>query len=296
MGRATMEVPSTSKSTLEPLPWCSRNSSENRHSLHRSVGDGGLPDLEPPGHDDVLHVALGFSDQAPQQAEHFISGFDRPNIQYRIEPKDRPRQQLLRFLREEHPDSAGVVYCLSRNKVDITAQWLRDEGFTALPYHAGLPASEREANQNRFLRDEGVIVVATIAFGMGIDKPDVRFVAHLDMPKSVEAYYQETGRAGRDGQAATALLLYGFEDVVKLRQMGAESQGSETFRKQERQRLDAMLALCEAAGHRVEISVPQRGDRRRLMEQAQRNAAEALDRGVHELAGRGHCNRKVISR
>ncbi len=182
-----------------------------------------------------------------QQAQHFISGFDRPNIQYRIEPKDRPRQQLLRFLREEHPDSAGVVYCLSRNKVDITAQWLRDEGFTALPYHAGLPASEREANQNRFLRDEGVIVVATIAFGMGIDKPDVRFVAHLDMPKSVEAYYQETGRAGRDGQAATALLLYGFEDVVKLRQMGAESQGSETFRKQERQRLDAMLALCEAA-------------------------------------------------
>ncbi|MEE2730185.1 MAG: DNA helicase RecQ [Pseudomonadota bacterium] len=180
-----------------------------------------------------------------QAAQHFISGFDRPNIQYRIQLKDKPRQQLLQFLRDEQSGHAGVVYCLSRNKVEKTAQWLCDEGFNALPYHAGLPAEQRQHNQQRFLREDGIIMVATIAFGMGIDKPDVRFVAHLDLPKSVEAYYQETGRAGRDGEAATALLLYGLEDVVKLGQMAATSEGNEQFKRLERQRLDAMLGLCE---------------------------------------------------
>ena len=178
-------------------------------------------------------------------AEHFISGFDRPNIQYRIQLKDKPRQQLLQFLRDEQAGNAGVIYCLSRNKVEKTAEWLCDEGFSALPYHAGLPAELRQHNQQRFLREDGIIMVATIAFGMGIDKPDVRFVAHLDLPKSVEAYYQETGRAGRDGEPATALLLYGLEDVVKLGQMAATSEGNEQFKRLERQRLDAMLGLCE---------------------------------------------------
>lgn len=180
-----------------------------------------------------------------QNAAHFISGFDRPNIQYRIQLKDKPRQQLLTFLRDEQSGNAGVIYCLSRNKVEKTAEWLCDEGFSALPYHAGLPAELRQHNQQRFLREDGIIMVATIAFGMGIDKPDVRFVAHLDLPKSIEAYYQETGRAGRDGEPATALLLYGLEDVVKLGQMAASSDGNEQFKRLERQRLEAMLGLCE---------------------------------------------------
>jgi len=180
-----------------------------------------------------------------QHARQFIAGFDRPNICYRIELKDSPRQQLLEFLREEHPEDAGIVYCLSRQKTEEIASWLDGEGFTALPYHAGLSADQRAANQSRFLREEGVIVVATIAFGMGIDKPDVRFVAHLDMPKTIEAYYQETGRAGRDGQPADALLLYGLQDVLKLRQMLAQSQGSEEFKRVEQHRMDAMLGLCE---------------------------------------------------
>lgn len=178
-------------------------------------------------------------------AAHFISGFDRPNIQYRIQLKDKPRQQLLQFLRDEQPGNAGVIYCLSRNKVEKTAEWLVAEGFNALPYHAGLAAELRQNHQRRFLREDGIIMVATIAFGMGIDKPDVRFVAHLDLPKSVEAYYQETGRAGRDGDPATALLLYGLEDVVKLGQMVAGSEGNEQFKRLERQRLEAMLGLCE---------------------------------------------------
>ena len=180
-----------------------------------------------------------------QQAAHFLGGFDRPNIQYRIQLKDKPRQQLLQFLRDEQAGQAGVIYCLSRNKVEKTAEWLCSEGFNALPYHAGLPAELRQHHQQRFLREDGIIMVATIAFGMGIDKPDVRFVAHLDLPKSVEAYYQETGRAGRDGEPATALLLYGLEDVVKLGQMAASSEGNEQFKRLERQRLDAMLGLCE---------------------------------------------------
>ncbi len=179
------------------------------------------------------------------QARQFISGFDRPNIQYRITEKQNARQQLLRFLRNEHPDDAGIVYCLSRKKVESTAEWLAEQGFNALPYHAGLPAELRQQHQQRFLREEGVIVVATIAFGMGIDKPDVRFVAHLDLPKSLEAYYQETGRAGRDGQASTAWMVYGVQDVIKLRGMLEQSQGDEQHKRAERHKLDAMLGLCE---------------------------------------------------
>ncbi|SDZ75589.1 ATP-dependent DNA helicase RecQ [Microbulbifer marinus] len=180
-----------------------------------------------------------------EDARHFVSSFDRPNIQYRIAQKDNARRQLLQFLQSEQQGNAGIVYCLSRAKVESTAEWLCQQGFTALPYHAGLPAATRAEYQRRFLREEGVIVVATIAFGMGIDKPDVRFVAHLDLPKSVEAYYQETGRAGRDGEPSTALLLYGFEDVVKLGQMVESSDGSEEHKRQERARLNAMLGLCE---------------------------------------------------
>jgi ATP-dependent DNA helicase RecQ len=193
-------------------------------------------------------------------ARQFIVGFDRPNIQYRIREKQQPRQQLLRFLREEQRGHAGIVYCLSRQKTEDTAAWLVAEGFDALPYHAGLPASLRAHHQSRFLREDGVIIVATIAFGMGIDKPDVRFVAHLDLPKSIEAYYQETGRAGRDGESATALLLYGLEDVVKLRQMMASSNGDETFKRHEQQRLNAMLGLCEVASCRRQVLLRYFGD------------------------------------
>ena len=182
---------------------------------------------------------------ALNDAQHFLASFDRPNICYRMALKDNPRAQLLRFLREEHRDDAGIVYCLSRKRVDETASWLQQQGFKALPYHAGLPATTREGNQRRFLREEGVIIVATIAFGMGIDKPDVRFVAHLDLPKTVEAYYQETGRAGRDGLPADAWLVYGLQDVIMLRQMLDQSTGSEAFRRGEQHRLNAMLGLCE---------------------------------------------------
>ena len=182
---------------------------------------------------------------ALEDARHFVAGFDRPNIQYRIQPKSNARQQLLRLLKDEHSSDAGIVYCLSRNKVDTTARWLREQGFNALPYHAGLDPAERQRNQARFLREESVIIVATIAFGMGIDKPDVRFVAHLDLPKSIEAYYQETGRAGRDGGASTAWMVYGLEDAIKLRQMMQGSEGDERHKRSERVKLDAMLALCE---------------------------------------------------
>jgi ATP-dependent DNA helicase RecQ len=180
-----------------------------------------------------------------QDASHFVSGFDRPNIQYRITQKRNPRQQLLDFLRSEHAGDAGIIYCLSRKKTEETAYWLMEQGFTALPYHAGLSAAERLQTQQRFLREDGVIVVATIAFGMGIDKPDVRFIVHLDLPKSIESYYQETGRAGRDGEPATAWMVYGLQDVIKLRQMMDGSQGNEQFKRLERIRLDAMLGLCE---------------------------------------------------
>jgi ATP-dependent DNA helicase RecQ len=178
-------------------------------------------------------------------ARHFVSSFDRPNIQYRIVPKNSPMTQLLEFLRTEHPGDAGIVYCLSRASVERTAAELRSNGIPALAYHAGLPAEERAASQSRFLREDGIVMVATIAFGMGIDKPDVRFVAHLDLPKSVEGYYQETGRAGRDGLPATAWLAYGLQDVVQQRQLIDRSEGDAAFKRRAGAHLDAMLALCE---------------------------------------------------
>ena len=179
------------------------------------------------------------------EARRFIAGFDRPNIRYRITLKNNARTQLLRFLKEEHSADAGIIYCLSRRKTEETAFWLQQQGFKALPYHAGLDAAIRADHQSRFLREEGVIVVATIAFGMGIDKPDVRFVAHLDLPKTVESYYQETGRAGRDGEPANAWMVYGLQDVIKLRQMMEGSDGSPEHKRAEQHRLNAMLGLCE---------------------------------------------------
>jgi ATP-dependent DNA helicase RecQ len=178
-------------------------------------------------------------------AKQFVSSFDRPNIQYRIESKQQPLQQLLSLIRTEHDGDAGIIYCLSRASVEKTAEFLADNGITALPYHAGLDARVRSANQKRFLREDGVVMVATIAFGMGIDKPDVRFVAHLDLPKSVEGYYQETGRAGRDGLPATAWLAYGLQDVVQQRRMIDQSEGDLAHRRNLTAHLDAMLALCE---------------------------------------------------
>ncbi|MFI7044839.1 DNA helicase RecQ [Streptosporangium sandarakinum] len=179
------------------------------------------------------------------EARHFVASFDRPNIQYRIVPKNEPRRQLLELLRTEHPGDSGIVYCLSRASVEKTAEFLVQQGFTALPYHAGLDAPTRAANQARFLREDGVVMVATIAFGMGIDKPDVRFVAHLDLPKSIEGYYQETGRAGRDGLPSTAWLAYGLQDVVQQRRMIDTSEGDDAHRRRLAAHLDAMLALCE---------------------------------------------------
>ncbi|MGW4425732.1 DNA helicase RecQ [Streptosporangium sp. NPDC004631] len=180
-----------------------------------------------------------------ERARHFVANFDRPNIQYRIEPKNEPKRQLLRLIRTEHPGDAGIVYCLSRASVEKTAEFLVENGIQALPYHAGLDARTRAGNQGRFLREDGVVMVATIAFGMGIDKPDVRFVAHLDLPKSVEGYYQETGRAGRDGLPSTAWLAYGLQDVVQQRKMIDTSEGDETHRRRLGTHLEAMLALCE---------------------------------------------------
>ncbi|MFE9604716.1 DNA helicase RecQ [Streptomyces hokutonensis] len=180
-------------------------------------------------------------------ARHFVASFDRPNIQYRIVPKADPKKQLLSFLREEHAGDAGIVYCLSRKSVEATAEFLSRNGIEAVPYHAGLDSGTRAAHQSRFLREDGLIVVATIAFGMGIDKPDVRFVAHLDLPKSVEGYYQETGRAGRDGMPSTAWMAYGLNDVIQQRKMIQSSEGDEAFRRRAAAHLEAMLALCETA-------------------------------------------------
>jgi ATP-dependent DNA helicase RecQ len=183
---------------------------------------------------------------ALQDSRVFISSFDRPNIRYRVVEKDNPRAQLLRFIGNEHEGEAGIVYCQSRKKVEETAAWLNDEGLSALPYHAGLEPQVRQKNQDRFLREDGIVMVATIAFGMGIDKPDVRFVAHLDLPKNIEAYYQETGRAGRDGEPAQAWMAYGLADVVNQRRMIDESPAGEEFKRVQRGKLDALLALAEA--------------------------------------------------
>ncbi|MFJ7156510.1 DNA helicase RecQ [Streptomyces sp. NPDC101118] len=180
-----------------------------------------------------------------EDARHFVASFDRPNIQYRIVPKNNPLKQLLELIRTEHAGDAGVVYCLSRSSVEKTAASLVEHGIDAVPYHAGMDSRTRAANQARFLREDGVVVVATIAFGMGIDKPDVRFVAHLDLPKSVEGYYQETGRAGRDGEPATAWLAYGLQDVVQQRKLIDTSEGDDQHRRSLALHLEAMLALCE---------------------------------------------------
>jgi len=197
-----------------------------------------------------------------EQARQFVSRFDRPNIRYHIGQSEggSARNRLLRFIREMHPGEAGIVYCLSRKRVEAIAEWLAGHGLTALPYHAGLSSTERERHQTRFLKEEGVIMVATIAFGMGIDKPNVRFVAHLNLPRSVEAYYQETGRAGRDGLPADAWMLYGLQDVITLRQMLEQSTAADAHKRVERHKLEAMLGLCELTSCRRQALLAYFGD------------------------------------
>ena len=188
-----------------------------------------------------------------EKAKKYVSGFDRPNIQYRISHKDNVKKQLLNFIKHCHKNDSGIIYCLSRKRVESFADYLSQQGFTALPYHAGLSPDIRELHQKRFLREDNIIIVATIAFGMGIDKPDVRFVAHIDLPKSIEAYYQETGRAGRDGLPSTAWMIYGLQDVVFLKKMMQESQGDQQFKQAERNKLDAILGMCEVTSCRRKV-------------------------------------------
>ena len=191
-----------------------------------------------------LMPSLGPTKLALADPQVFIEGFDRPNICYTVQQKTDPKRQLQGFL-QEHQGDSGIVYCLSRKSVEATAEWLYQQGYRALPYHAGMDAAQRQANQQRFLQDDAVIMVATIAFGMGIDKPDVRFVAHMDLPKSIEAYYQETGRAGRDGAPAEAWMVYGLADVVRLARMAEESEADESYKRIERTKLNALLGWCE---------------------------------------------------
>ena len=186
-------------------------------------------------------------------AKIFVHSFDRANIQYRISEHKNSKEQLLKFINSEHENDAGIVYCLSRKSVETTAQWLCEQGKTALPYHAGLATEVKDNNQQRFLRENGIIIVATIAFGMGIDKPDVRFVAHLNLPKSIEAYYQETGRAGRDGMPANTWLAYGMQDVIKLKQMASQSDGNEQFKFITQRKIDALLGYCEVSSCRRQV-------------------------------------------
>jgi ATP-dependent DNA helicase RecQ len=196
-----------------------------------------------------------------EQAQQFINGFDRPNIRYRVAVNNnKARDQLLDFIKDNYSGQAGIVYCLSRRKVDETARWLAEQEITALPYHAGLSKEERAANQERFLREDAVVIVATIAFGMGIDKPDVRFVVHLNLPKSLEAYYQETGRAGRDGLPAEALLFYGLQDIVTLRSFLANSEADEAHKRIEAQKLERMLGYCELTSCRRQALLAYFGD------------------------------------
>lgn len=240
-------------------------------------------------------------------ARHFVASFDRPNIQYRIVPKREPKRQLLALLRDEHPGDAGIVYCLSRATVEKTAEFLVDNGIAALPYHAGLDAATRARHQQRFLRDDGLVMVATIAFGMGIDKPDVRFVAHLDLPKSVEGYYQETGRAGRDGLPSTAWLAYGLTDVVQQRRLIDTSEGDLAHRRNLAAHLEAMLALCEtvrcrrvqlldyfgetatACGNCDTCLQPPESWDGTIAAQKLLSTVYRLDRERHQRFGTGHC-------